>query len=407
MGDFENGTTTGGHHHLMLYFYTDFQAKKQWPNQRRWDDAKQVQLPFPEIAMGEWNGDTISEFEEIPPSSDKVGVMRIRIDDIEKMNSNWLCVFKQWAIQKLQRSRAVLVLVAGHESLDWRLVADKLHHDLASHDIPQNNVVIWQASVNMNDIYTSIYPEGGLHIIDEWGDCARYLIQYSKVPPSPDVGMTYEPRGKHFLCMMREDKHHRVELLEWVLRNNLHHFFHISCGPINPELALEFPLAAQHVPLILDTQDWEQGDGYFIAIRGEKYYQDSYINITCESHVNGPIFFSEKIWKPILNHQPFIVVGQPGFLVQLHKLGFQTWSPWIDESYDDIPDPTVRQALIFHEISRLVQLSLEQLQQMRRDMSLRLIHNRQHFFTIDHTQALRKLTDIVDSHEKHLLHNHQ
>lgn len=383
----------------MMYLYTNFTQELNY-----------------EVGLGQWHGDMVRyididswalklmpNLKVISPNEDKIGVMRIRVDDIEKMKSNWLDEFHQWAIQKLQQRRAILVLMAGHESYDWRNVADKMHHDLATYQIPQNNVVIWQGSANMNDLYTSVYKEGGLHIIDEWSDCARLLAE--TVPLSPNVNIAHQPRTEHFLCMMRESKYHRLELLEWVLRNDLMKFFHFSCGPVHPSMSREFLLSTQAAPLTLDIQDWDDDD-YFIAMHGQKYYQDSYINITCESSTMEPIFFSEKIWKPILNHQPFIVIAQPGFLAQLRKLGFETWAPWIDEHYDEISDSHHRQIVIHREIHRLSQLPLEKLVTMRHEMHSHLEHNRNHFFNIDYTVAFQKLSDIVN-HAQYLLHNHQ
>ena len=44
--------------------------------------------------------------------------------------------------------------------------------------------------------------------------------------------------------------------------------------------------------------------------------------------------FTEKTANPIIAQRPFVVFGSPGQLKALQKLGFKTFSPVIDESYD-------------------------------------------------------------------------
>jgi hypothetical protein len=70
-------------------------------------------------------------------------------------------------------------------------------------------------------------------------------------------------------------------------------------------------------------------------------YKNSWVSLVVESsffereHSN---FISEKSFKPIAAMQPFITVGSRGTLKYLHRLGYKTFHPFIDESYDDKPD---------------------------------------------------------------------
>ena len=49
------------------------------------------------------------------------------------------------------------------------------------------------------------------------------------------------------------------------------------------------------------------------------------------------------------------------YLKQLHKLGFKTFHPFIDESYDDIEDPIKRYVQIGEEVKRLCSLPIEEI----------------------------------------------
>jgi len=62
-------------------------------------------------------------------------------------------------------------------------------------------------------------------------------------------------------------------------------------------------------------------------------YNNSWFSIVPETrpHIN---FISEKTAKPLMSQRLFVVFGAARHLEALHKLGFQTFSSVIDESYD-------------------------------------------------------------------------
>jgi len=76
----------------------------------------------------------------------------------------------------------------------------------------------------------------------------------------------------------------------------------------------------------------------------EKFY-DSYLHICPETYQywsNNRTFFSEKIFKPIMFLQPFVIIGEPYSLKSLKNIGYKTFNKWIDESYDEIKDNNAR-----------------------------------------------------------------
>jgi hypothetical protein len=76
-----------------------------------------------------------------------------------------------------------------------------------------------------------------------------------------------------------------------------------------------------------------------------KKYIDSYLNIVSETYFENnrnQLFFSEKIIKPVVFFQPFILFSQTGSLEKFKQLGFNTFEPYIDESYDLIDNDTDR-----------------------------------------------------------------
>ena len=68
-----------------------------------------------------------------------------------------------------------------------------------------------------------------------------------------------------------------------------------------------------------------------------KYYGDIFVDIVHESYLSGDVFFcTEKTWRPILAHRPFITAAGQYHLANVRRLGFKTFSDFWDESYDEL-----------------------------------------------------------------------
>jgi len=111
-----------------------------------------------------------------------------------------------------------------------------------------------------------------------------------------------------------------------------------------------------------------------------EYYNQSYWNIVVETHFNqDTVFLTEKTFKPILNLQPFVVVGNPHSLRLLKQLGYQTFGNIIDETYDTIADPEVRMNEMLNVAYSLHQRSHQDHINMQRILEEVLIYNQEHF----------------------------
>jgi hypothetical protein len=81
--------------------------------------------------------------------------------------------------------------------------------------------------------------------------------------------------------------------------------------------------------------------------------EDSLIYVATETVYFGQRqHLTEKTFKAIALEMPFILVAPQHSLRYLRSYGFRTFSPLIDESYDDIADPILR-------IERVAQILLE------------------------------------------------
>ena len=89
-----------------------------------------------------------------------------------------------------------------------------------------------------------------------------------------------------------------------------------------------------------------------------KFYNQAYFNFVVETHFdNDTIFLTEKTFKPILNLQPFVIIGNPGSLQLLKDLGYKTFESVIKEDYDKIINHKDRMSQLLKSTFDLCNLS--------------------------------------------------
>ena len=108
-------------------------------------------------------------------------------------------------------------------------------------------------------------------------------------------------------------------------------------------------------------------------------YNNSYYSCVIETVIpadNSFAMFSEKEAKPIIAKRPFIIVGSKDHLKAFRNLGFKTFSPVIDESYDDEPNKDKRVHMIFDTMEKLSKKDPVEVYQALEPI---LEHNKKHF----------------------------
>jgi len=69
---------------------------------------------------------------------------------------------------------------------------------------------------------------------------------------------------------------------------------------------------------------------------------------------SGIPFITEKICRCFKYKKPFIFLGRQGTLKYLHSIGYKTFDPIINETYDSIENSNKRLMYVFTEINRLI-----------------------------------------------------
>ena len=118
--------------------------------------------------------------------------------------------------------------------------------------------------------------------------------------------------------------------------------------------------------------------------------------IVSECVFNHPYpYFTEKTVSAFLSGRPFIVIGPSGSLRTLKLKGYKTFDNVIDESYDQITDPSNRLEAIFKIVEDLHHRPLDQIKKNVLESRDRVMHNKA--LTLD---RLRTYSETVDQQEK-------
>lgn len=129
------------------------------------------------------------------------------------------------------------------------------------------------------------------------------------------------------------------------------------------------------LPLVADRKDFETN--HALDFNGDLYTEHP-INLISETLCfTNSAFASEKIWKPIMAQQIFLVLSGPYYLKGLRKLGFRTFAPYINEEYDLETDPVGRALMVTAELKRIISMNESEFSTLLEQCQPILKHNQQ------------------------------
>jgi hypothetical protein len=140
-----------------------------------------------------------------------------------------------------------------------------------------------------------------------------------------------------FLYLNKQSRTHRKKLFDALQKESLLDRSLISFldPPYNIKLDRSYELPwvdASNYPRYGSDQDIH-----------EPQFNDCAFNLVSETNDNNhDVFITEKLWKPIIAQQIFVVHGNFGYLKKLREMGFRTFDSVFDESYDQESDPAKR-----------------------------------------------------------------
>lgn len=209
-----------------------------------------------------------------------------------------------------------------------------------------------------------------------------------------------------FLSYNRQYRHQRIRFIIELFEKNLIYKGLISINKIQ-EIPFEvsndvMEFFSNNTPIIIDTMpDLRYNLAVNITIED---FEQTFISIVTETLVDdGTLFFSEKIWKPIIVGHPFMIYGNQYSLKYLKSVGFKTFDKWIDENYDNEPDRDKRCKMIVNELEKFSLKSLDDLKKIREEMFEVCEFNFNHFKTyyfenygeIDESKTIKEILSNI------------
>ena len=121
--------------------------------------------------------------------------------------------------------------------------------------------------------------------------------------------------------------------------------------------------------------------GYSAKIEPSDAMQSG-IHLVAETlFATNKIHLTEKIFKPMVMSQPFIVWGPPGTLAYLRDYGFQTFSHVWSESYDLESDHSRRMDMLLDLVKKIARMPQERYSQLYKQCLPQIQHNRERFYS--------------------------
>lgn len=145
--------------------------------------------------------------------------------------------------------------------------------------------------------------------------------------------------------------------------------------------------------LIVDT---DNVTGFLSASVDLDNSKQAFVQIVTETDFyKDKLHLTEKVFKPIVAGQPFLLLAGQENLAYLREYGFKTFGDYWDEGYDTIADPSERVGAVVKIIEDLSNLTHTQQQNMRKDMQPIIEHNFNHLFFDVRPVVVAELTNNI------------
>lgn len=314
---------------------------------------------------------SVQKVSEIKEEDKYYYVIDVFTHDFWKSSESKFINISDEVISDINSGKAKILVLFSNEALKFSENNEDVIFDwVVRNDLPHNSIVVSSGSYNydrLNNKFISYIP------FSWWEHFMLPFYSAPKIKLFNDTIVEKKKRNKVFLSYNRRARYARCKLVYELHNRNLNDYGYISLGE-TPVYDSEIPRSFYDMlPIKIDDRDLNLNQAEDITV---KDFLDTYVSVVSETFVRtGELFPSEKIFKPIIALQPFIVYSCPGYLKMLKDFGYKTFSKWFDESYDDIDDYNKRLNKILYLIETLTRKSEEELQDMLVDMLPTLHHN--------------------------------
>jgi len=127
----------------------------------------------------------------------------------------------------------------------------------------------------------------------------------------------------------------------------------------------------------------------------KQHYRNSFFSLVSEMSITTR-FYTEKIYKPLLNGHPFLVLAGRGFLEGLRDDGYMTFPEIFDESYDKEKDPVKRLFMVIDELENFCSKSARNKKIQIGLCREKIEHNRNNFLKRAKNSLAQRYSTIMD-----------
>lgn len=285
-----------------------------------------------------------------------------------------------------------LVLCNCHEA--FHSIVEPIYKFVIEYaDIPPEKIIVITESADLHTVVLDYTAKNNVKPFNvEWVRMFQSGVRGQKYHQSRTPGyvepktLALKPYPKRYLNFNRRWRLHRPTLVSLLIAKNLLDKGYISLGRSDcgtrwtsvfgwiegrlgqdPELKSLLESNKERIintpDLYLDNNDLMTNKAD-LTVDTDSLYAETLVSICSETNFFPEFetgrFLSEKTWKPMAYRHPFIVVTVPRTLELLRSMGYKTFHPIIDETYDTEEDPVRRLKLIVNEIERISNLSDEE-----------------------------------------------
>jgi hypothetical protein len=324
----------------------------------------------------------------------------------------WKFISKK-ALNQIINGTGIILIDYSMEPFIPNEIHKKLHKCLEDSNIPKNSIYIIVNSFNAKELYESWFTnEEQRYNILHTPFCLEHSSWYYdySIKRNENICMNINDflntkntlRKNHFIMKIKAPKEHRTKILLSMIDDDLIQYGDFSfSGCRNFANTTEYESITKNLNLKNSTKVIEFINKSPYQLQNEQTINFNDINawtdVECSSHMNSymdicfesffyiesnSISLTEKIFKSIINFQPFVFIATKGTLQQLKKLGFKTFEGFIDETYDSIEDNDERLAAAYLEIKKICSMSKEDIHKWYWEMEDILIHNHNHLLSI-------------------------
>lgn len=267
-------------------------------------------------------------------------------------------------LKDMREGRAILLLDQSHEGYQTEWLWNWFHQTLDHYKVPNRSIIYVTGNLLAYDQYVS------------WCNTHNLIKKIMVIPHTQFEHMIYENamnRGRfenNPIASLEQQVHHKsinihnikdYNLLQKRLRSHrlwafktLHDAGILGFGlinmnsfnPINSWMERKYiteedsKVLNGHLPMYIDNiPNNIKSDDYYINRIPDDIMLNSWISLISEasfSDLDNTCFISEKTFKPIACGHPFMIWGNKNSLHYIREMGYKTFHPYIDETYDTL-----------------------------------------------------------------------